>query len=999
MFRVAESPFQITGVASGIGWDEIINKMLEQARKPEVQWQSKIDTLSYKKTLYQQLSSQFFTMRNSLTKLKLTSTYKSKIAEFTVASPAGANADSIVKATPTADAEIAQWKIEVKQTAVAQQQYSIKVDDPAAALGMTGAFRIHVGSQTATIDITADDTIRTINNKIYKAADQNGNPLLVTAKLIDNRLVLESAESGLDYTGYKSTETLTMSDAFAVKKASDPSKIEGYYMYLPRAANGTYPEHLFSVAGTDSSGGTLQYIEGQDYIYDSSIGAIEWITADHPGASATVQHRRPGVGTQVTVMYNADLAITRTSTKFTDVVPPLPSGEPFDFAHNSFKVTDSQNRTFTGGFVDLPLSPPTSPGAPTGKISHDPDAYLTAATLPPPDMSGEDDFVVGLNTTSGNTEMIWNYAKFYSVAYQELTAEAGGVAPTDPDVVKQKALYLMPPQGGNYALSITQGSYEADPPVVPPAHPALTDWKETEYGTNTNQFYLEEVDPATGKPAALSDTSLLVKLGFFGKDSGGDYAPQNLTEAKNAIFTLNGIEIQRNTNTIDDVIANVPLELTGIGVVTMNITQDATAAIEGIEAFIEAYNQTMLWITDALSEQYTSSSEETDDYMKNLLSESKGKTIFGLLHGDQLLWSIKNQMRALMSNPVKTMSNGIASRKISLPASPMDLTGSFYITMAGQTARINVERTDSLEAIQRKISSATNITSANGTSASGADMKLIAKVRDDGALSIIADPTASFPSTRSDTIIRNSANTGSYDYLSYTVVEGPPTNGVITVKDGTRTYEEGVDYRISKSEDKNGVIQNRIEWLSGGRDPGEGRSYNVAYTYDATAISIEHIPGSGDLSFLDLHADISSVLLSSYGITTEADDFGKSGLLEFDSDKLFEAIKGDPATVSNVMTTFFREMDTYIGNLVDSTPVLVAGTVVTKGRIANAMSSLDNEVTTLNAQIAKLETQLAQRQNSLYKQYTDMELAIQKLNAQMSSVAQFFANTSGTSSS
>ncbi|GHV53797.1 hypothetical protein FACS1894216_12480 [Synergistales bacterium] len=997
---MAETPFQVTGVASGIGWDEIINKMLTQARKPEVQWQSKIDTLSYKKTLYQQLSSQFFTMRSTLTKLKLTSTYKSKVAEFTIASPPGASSDSIVKATPTADAEIAQWKIKVEQTAVAQQQYSIKADDPAAALGFAGAFRIHVGSQVTTIDITADDTIRTINNKIGKATDQNGNALLVTAKLIDNRLVLESAESGLDYTGYKSSETLTMSDQFAVKKASDPTKIEGYYMYLPRAANGAYPERLFSVAGTDSSGGTLQYLEGQDYVYDSATGTIEWITVDYPGASTTVQHRRPGVGTQVTVMYNADLAINRayitgtvpTWSGLTDSVPSLPSGEPFDFAHSFFKVTDSKNRTFTGGFTEIPPAGANPPipvpdGAPL---------YNEVNPADPARWAEWDDFSIGINPDTQQTELTWNYNKFRWQAVEQLTNEGQTV---DEASINARAKTLMPSEGNGYALSITQGSYGSTPPSAG-YHPPLADWKETEYGTNINEFYLEEIDPATGKPATLGDASVLVRLGFFGKNSTNTgYEAKNLTEAQNAIFTLNGITIERNTNTIEDVIANVKLELTGKGDVTMNITQDATTAIEGIEAFIEAYNQTMLWITDALSEQYTSNNvDESDDYMQNLLSASKGKTVFGLLHGDQLLWSIKNQMRGLMSNPVKTLSNGIASRKILHPAVPMDLTGSFYITMAGQTARINVERNDSLEAIQRKISNATNMDSSDGSSASGAGMKFVVKVRDDGSLSITADPAASFPSTRSDTIIRNSANTGSYDYLSYTVIDTPPTNGVITVKDGTRTYEEGADYRISKSEDKNGVIQNRIEWLPGGRSPAQGRSYNVAYTYDPTAISIEQIPGSGDLSFLDLHADISSVLLSSYGITTEADDFGKSGLLEFDSDKLFEAIKSDPATVSNVMTTFFREMDTYIGSLVDSTPVLVAGTVVTKGRIANAMTSLDNEVTTLNAQITKLEAQLAQRQTSLYKQYTDMELAIQKLNAQMSSVAQFFANTSGSSS-
>jgi flagellar hook-associated protein 2 len=138
--------------------------------------------------------------------------------------------------------------------------------------------------------------------------------------------------------------------------------------------------------------------------------------------------------------------------------------------------------------------------------------------------------------------------------------------------------------------------------------------------------------------------------------------------------------------------------------------------------------------------------------------------------------------------------------------------------------------------------------------------------------------------------------------------------------------------------------------------------------------------------------------LSSFGISTGVsigvvDDSSKIGLLEFDSNKLFEAIKSDTNNTADVMTAFFKSMDTYIGNLVDTSQTLVAGTPVTKGRIAGAVLSIDNEVKELNSQITKLERQLAERQTAMYKQYSDMELAIQKLNAQMSSMSQYFANT------
>ncbi|MDR0615647.1 MAG: flagellar hook protein, partial [Synergistaceae bacterium] len=154
---MSDSPFQVTGIASGISWDEIIAKTLEAARKPEAQWQTKIDTLEYKKSLYQELSSSLYKLRNTLTTLRLTSIYKSKTAEFAVRNAGQAvsstpgvvkasNAADIIKATVSADAEFANWKIDVQQLATKQQVYSDKFD-PTQKLNLSGTFKIRAGAQ------------------------------------------------------------------------------------------------------------------------------------------------------------------------------------------------------------------------------------------------------------------------------------------------------------------------------------------------------------------------------------------------------------------------------------------------------------------------------------------------------------------------------------------------------------------------------------------------------------------------------------------------------------------------------------------------------------------------------------------------------------------------------------------------------------------------------------------------------------------------------------
>ena len=76
---MAESMFQIAGVSTGIGWDEIIKKTLTRAAIPIENWKNQIDKLEIKKTLYQEISSEFFKLRKTLTKMKLETTDRKSV--------------------------------------------------------------------------------------------------------------------------------------------------------------------------------------------------------------------------------------------------------------------------------------------------------------------------------------------------------------------------------------------------------------------------------------------------------------------------------------------------------------------------------------------------------------------------------------------------------------------------------------------------------------------------------------------------------------------------------------------------------------------------------------------------------------------------------------------------------------------------------------------------------------------------------------------------------
>lgn len=903
---------QIAGVSSGIAWDEIINKTLEKAAKPAQQWQNQIDKLEVKKTLYQDLSSEFQKLRNTLTKLRLESTYKTKMAEFSVQTPPGKDAASIIKATVKPDAVIASWDIDVKQIAKVQRHMSNKYSSPGESLGITGSFRVHVGTQFSTIEIESGDSIRDINLKVQKAKDQYGDSMDLTAKLVDNRLVIESAKTGLNKKTGDKQYSMVMGYNKTLVDPDDEDSGYKYEMYLPRTqrklvdpddpSQGYVPEEYpqqILIRDTQDDGNGKYYKYGQDYTYDPTTGLITW----NVGNGAIT----PDPGTQLDIVFSEDLIIGKNPGVAEDLLPILPSGQDYDAGMN-FEIYDTDGKKYVMG-TDFNFDPI-------------------------------------------NQSIVW-------------------VDPT------QK------PAG--YVVRFGAGQ---------------------SYTYEDNRLYLTADD--------MGEDSALAKLGFITADpTSWMYTEGNYQDAQDAIFTIDGIPVERWTNTIDGsgedaIIANVNLELKGEGHVTMDITQDATAAIESMDAFVEAYNKVMDWINLYVNQKEDAANAvDEEDYLSSIISQNKGKTNFGVLHGDQLLWSIKNQMRNKVSDPIRSLSNSLASRKFLDPKAALDMEGSFYIHMGKLSARINIEKTDSLERIQTKLEEAMSINSANGSTASNKELKLDVSIRD-GQL-VINAPSNVKKDEKADTIIRGQDNKD-FDNLSYVPQPGVPTNGTLTIYTGEYVkdsagniiseptyYQEGSDYEIQTSVTDNGTLQSKIVWLQGGKAPSSGSSYKVLYDYNPSAINYEMISGSGNLNGLDLHYDTSNVSLSTMGITTSAEERGKTGKLEFDSEKFFEAIKGDSQQVSNVMLTFMRDLDSYIGNLVDSSQMLVAGSVVTKGRIAGALNKIDNEVSTLNDRIVKLEKDLKAKQTALYKQYSDMEVAMQKLNAQMSSMTQYFSNMNRSS--
>jgi len=85
----------------------------------------------------------------------------------------------------------------------------------------------------------------------------------------------------------------------------------------------------------------------------------------------------------------------------------------------------------------------------------------------------------------------------------------------------------------------------------------------------------------------IDDTNLLTNF-----NNNTDFTnPNRLQDATNAKFTYNGVEIERPSNTIDDLIVGVEINLKSVGESNVKISSNIDDMVEAIKKFVADYNQ------------------------------------------------------------------------------------------------------------------------------------------------------------------------------------------------------------------------------------------------------------------------------------------------------------------------------------------------------------------------------------------------------------------------
>lgn len=141
----------------------------------------------------------------------------------------------------------------------------------------------------------------------------------------------------------------------------------------------------------------------------------------------------------------------------------------------------------------------------------------------------------------------------------------------------------------------------------------------------------------------------LTSLGILG---GTDTTPANgfkdaneLAQAQNAVITVNGLQIQRNSNTISDAVTGLTLNLINEAPtenVTVTVSRNTGTAATAVQSFVDQYNSTYSFIKEKMGKD-----ETTQRY--------------GPLSADPTAQGILNQLRRLVTGAVTGVTGDLGN--------------------------------------------------------------------------------------------------------------------------------------------------------------------------------------------------------------------------------------------------------------------------------------------------------------------------------------------------
>ncbi|MEW6667463.1 MAG: flagellar filament capping protein FliD [Thermodesulfobacteriota bacterium] len=573
----------IAGLSSGFDWRTMIDQLIaiDHRRVDLVETQkSEYET---KLSSWQSFNTMLLTFKTASEALQDPEDFYLYTATMSTDSATLEGEDLLSVSTSTAAAP-GTYEIQVTNIAKAQKLSSNPFTSKTAELGSAYAGDLVINGQV--ISVAATDTLTSLAASI-NGANTGTDPIGVTATIVnyganDYRLVLTSDDTGEDGIGLLNGSATNLVQKFGWKDNQTAvvknSITDGAQSDLFSAQNVTL-KSLLGLATGEASTGTLTI--------DGTAVTLNLSTMSLTGIKDAINTAMAGAG--------------KGSQIAASVISETVEGETYYRLQIEGTQTfvDEKNILNTLGVLDHGSA--SVSGKVSGNSMTSEGAYIDADTLLV-DIDGYISYTAGDKITLTGTKT------------------GGGAV--------------------NYEFTITGSSTVGDLLSAIETQYATSAGDVVAYVTSDGKIRVDDVAGGGSLSVTLTDTITNGQLEFVTGDLAFGNASARLREivaGEDATVVVDGVTVTDSSNSIDDVVAGVTLNLQmadAATTVTLRIDHDTDAVKEKIQGLLDAYNEVISYVNTQFS--YDEESETTG----------------GVLFGDGTLRSVKADIVSLLSEQI-----------------------------------------------------------------------------------------------------------------------------------------------------------------------------------------------------------------------------------------------------------------------------------------------------------------------------------------------------------
>ncbi len=582
---MAYSTQSVSGLSSGLDWRSIIDDLRKVEHRPIDLIEQRKSEYESKLSAWKSFNTKLLSLKNAAEELKDPEDFNVYKANMSTGS-ASVSASDLLSISTTSAASPGTYSITINSIATAQKLSSVSFSSITDSLGTSYEGDILINGSV--INITSGDTLVTLRNKI-NAANSGTNPTNVTASIVsygsnDYRLILTSNESGADGISLQNASSKHLLELFGWKDKSESIKNS-----ITKGAQ----SDVFSSSTSDvktmlglstTQSGSIQIKDGngvyQTVNIDFSTDSLDDIKNKINNASIA------GVTASVVAVTDGN-----------DTVYRLQIDGSQDFV-------DSSNILETLGFLKSGVSDVV--GTTSGNSMTANGEYISSSTLLT-SIDGYNNYTAGDTITISGTDHSGNPV--------------------------------------NTTFAITNSSSVQD----------LLDAIESAFGANgdqvsaylTSEGKIQVVDLESGSSSLSVNLTSNIQDSYSELDWGtfsalGTIRKRELVAGQDASLVVDGVAITKSSNTIDDVLPGVTLNLLNADTsttITVEISRDVDALMEKINDFVDKYNEVASYIQE----------QQSYDQEK----EKPG----GILFGDGTLFSIQSDLTSILTQTVWGVSS------------------------------------------------------------------------------------------------------------------------------------------------------------------------------------------------------------------------------------------------------------------------------------------------------------------------------------------------------